>query len=435
MVQGQPRVIELRQFDCTKLIKVDVVEQQFKVQFFCQFAFPGGALDEKLMKMDKDEHGKYKFSFGANGKPDWLPSAGWFADQFDTNNGIDWCFADNTKMVIIDGDDIIVKFRIEGSFYERLELEDFPFDTQTLTMSLAVNVRTTGMTPVKLQVAPDALLSVDMKHGLQVSQFYDIMLRKEVDSRGNPLPKVDVSCYEIGTSEDRMFPAIDISFHIERKALYYVLNVTVPLLVFNLLAFMQFSVDALYIPDRLSISLTLVLTTAAYKFAVAALVPQLSYMTMLDSYLLANWMIIVLISFAGGTVGLFTSEDYDSMGCARAWACTRQRRRAAACMRRWRRNRSRISPLSWLRACACVQAIGTASELRGAPVQGRLQRRRGKYAAHARGAADSWSCAHGRCRRLRERCASRRRPPHRKDDRPHRSLHPDLLYGGDAALA
>ena len=54
MVKGQPRVIELRQFDCTKLTKVDVVEQFFKVQFFCHFAFPGGAKDTDLMKMERD---------------------------------------------------------------------------------------------------------------------------------------------------------------------------------------------------------------------------------------------------------------------------------------------------------------------------------------------------------------------------------------------
>ena len=181
-------------------------------------------------------------------------------------------------------------------------------------MSLAINCRTTGNTPVELKVADDAALSVDGEDGFQVSNFYTLETKKDEhgqdvrDVRGLPVAKVDVICKDVGTSADRMFPSMDITFHIERRSTYYVLNVTVPLLVFNLLAFLQFGVDSLFIADRLSISLTLVLTTAAYKFAVASLVPALSYMTLLDGYVLANWLTIVLIAFAGGTVGLYTPE-------------------------------------------------------------------------------------------------------------------------------
>ena len=128
MVQGKPRTLELRQFDCVKLVSVNVLDQSFKLQFFCHFAFPGGAKDPDLVKLDKDDQGMYKFGFGADGKPNWLPSAGWFADQLDTNNGIDWKFMDKT--VIVEDEDISIKFRVEGTFYERLELHDFPFDVQ-----------------------------------------------------------------------------------------------------------------------------------------------------------------------------------------------------------------------------------------------------------------------------------------------------------------
>ena len=104
MVKDQPVIMELRQFDVTKLTKVDVVEQHFKIQFFCHFAFPGGAKNADLMKMDKNEDGSYKFGFGADGKPNWLCSAGWFTDQFDTNNGIEWTFLD--KGVTTDEEDM-----------------------------------------------------------------------------------------------------------------------------------------------------------------------------------------------------------------------------------------------------------------------------------------------------------------------------------------
>lgn len=282
-----PRLIEIREFDLVKLTKVDVLDQSFKVQFFCLFAFPGGKNDANLMKLEKDDKGKYLFAFDSTtNKPTWLPSAGWFCDQFDTNNGIDWKILD--KDVMVAGEDILFKIRIEGSFYERLELVEFPFDKQDLTISLAVNCRTTGNTPVTLAVAENASLAVDMDEGFQLSQFYTVETkcdpdgREVLDSAGKRLANVRIACTEVGTSADRMFPTMNISVKIIRKPAYYVYNVTVPMVIFNILAFMQFTIAPQFIPERLSISLTLVLTTAAYKFAVASLVPALSYMTFLD---------------------------------------------------------------------------------------------------------------------------------------------------------
>ena len=85
MGKSAPRLLELRQFDLLKLKKVDVLESKFEVEFFCLLAFPGGATDEHLMKLDKNDDGSYKFSFGEDGKPNWLPSAGWFCDQLDVS--------------------------------------------------------------------------------------------------------------------------------------------------------------------------------------------------------------------------------------------------------------------------------------------------------------------------------------------------------------
>ena len=141
---------------------------------------------------------------------------------------------------------------------------------------------------VTLEVAENASLAVDMDEGFQLSQFYTVETKCDpdghevLDSAGKRLANVRIACTEVGTSADRMFPTMNISVKIIRKPAYYVYNVTVPMVIFNILAFMQFTIAPQFIPERLSISLTLVLTTAAYKFAVASLVPALSYMTFLD---------------------------------------------------------------------------------------------------------------------------------------------------------
>lgn len=49
---------------------------------------------------------------------------------------------------------------VRASFVLAVELEDFPFDVQDLTMSLAFNTRTKGMMPLKIVTSPDLRTSI-----------------------------------------------------------------------------------------------------------------------------------------------------------------------------------------------------------------------------------------------------------------------------------
>jgi len=48
--------------------------------------------------------------------------------------------------------------------------------------------------------------------------------------------------------------------------------------------------------DRLAVTLTLMLTAVAYKFIVASSLPQVSYLTLIDTYVLACFLFMLLIS-------------------------------------------------------------------------------------------------------------------------------------------
>eukprot|EP00966_Prymnesium_polylepis_P248373 5742394-Prymnesium_polylepis.1 len=75
-----------------------------------------------------------------------------------------------------------------------------------------------------------------------------------------------------------------------------------PMASFVLLSFTQYPIDYDDSGTRLSITLTLVLTAAAYKFAVSSMVPTISYLTLLDKYVLFSWVVIMLNAFEGGFV-------------------------------------------------------------------------------------------------------------------------------------
>lgn len=54
--------------------------------------------------------------------------------------------------------------------------------------------------------------------------------------------------------------------------------------------------------SRLSLTLTLLLTAVAYKFVVAAILPQLSYVTLLDSYLWYCFAYLLLVAIENALI-------------------------------------------------------------------------------------------------------------------------------------
>jgi hypothetical protein len=64
------------------------------------------------------------------------------------------------------------------------------------------------------------------------------------------------------------------------------------------------------VEGRAATSLTILLTGAAYKFAVAGLVPPVSYLTIIDKYQLFSSLLILLICFEGCVVCVATLPQY-----------------------------------------------------------------------------------------------------------------------------
>ena len=71
------------------------------------------------------------------------------------------------------------------------------------------------------------------------------------------------------------------------------------MMTFGLLSFAQYSVTRDEPADRLSITLTLVLTAASYKFATTSMTPAISYITLLDRYVFFNSLMIVSNAIEG----------------------------------------------------------------------------------------------------------------------------------------
>jgi len=100
-----------------------------------------------------------------------------------------------------------------------------------------------------------------------------------------------------GGGAPNMYPAVNIAVRVARHTTYYLFNIVVAMGLFSLMAILA----PLAMPyhagsDRLGIALTLVLTAAAYKLAISTMVPTVSYLTLLDKYILEQGAIISLVT-------------------------------------------------------------------------------------------------------------------------------------------
>eukprot|EP00966_Prymnesium_polylepis_P188601 4370443-Prymnesium_polylepis.1 len=287
-----------------RLHRINHTESTFNARIWVSFYVQGGALDEDLSK--KGVH----FPMGADGIPTFKPSLAWYGEQIEFPNGL--AAPRRIEMTTIrKEDDLYLNCRWDGVFHEDMELHDFPFDKQALTITIVINSRTKGKLPVEISV-DNTLPSSIVRDGFAQQNQYHLS------------PTLFLRVHELGNDEDRKFPAISISCMVERRPRYYILNAGVPFCAFSLLSLSQFAVsptrsvdgvemlDAGAINHRAQLSLTVVLTAAAYKMAVGAMLPRIAYLTLLDRYMLVCSTLIILIALQSRSLSWFVDLDADA---------------------------------------------------------------------------------------------------------------------------
>ena len=107
----------------------------------------------------------------------------------------------------------------------------------------------------------------------------------------------------------RHFAAFTATAHVRRFQWYFFTNVTFPVGLISGLSLVQFSVPPDESGGRVDITLVLLLTLAAYKQLAAQMVPQVDYMTKLDKYIMANFVLCALNVVAAGTLQHAAEDD------------------------------------------------------------------------------------------------------------------------------
>jgi len=185
--------------------------------------------------------------------------------------------------------DFCFRVRSRCIFSEEYELLTFPYDAQPLHVRLTCNIPT-----LRVRLTPNLEFPSLMLHrGFQQKSIFEIVPREHLYTL------IEVSDPSESAAGYR-YPRCAFVTVLNRRAGYYLSNVVLPLAaITGLTALSIGAIEAdgsrLGTGDRLSVSLTLMLTAVAYKFIVAASLPQVSYLTLLDAYVLVCFGLIFLV--------------------------------------------------------------------------------------------------------------------------------------------
>ncbi|KAL7531377.1 hypothetical protein ACHAWF_003744 [Thalassiosira exigua] len=283
--------------DFTHISDIDQVSQTFHARLFLILRIKNGERDSNLTKDSED------FPFDEDGRLTFRPSAKWYLNQLDFPNGKNITVLDSK--VTTDKDDLQIIQRVEGEFFERFELQNFPMDAQDLTITVSVNCATKGPVPVEFVLepvpgAPPPQLGVDT-----VNFAYDDIW--EIN------PSVTPEVTDVGANAERRFPAVHLRACVARKPNFVLMNVAFPSAVISLLSLLTFFVSTEELGSRLDLSLTLLLTVVAFKYTSAAYLPQISYWTLIDIFTGLCSATVVLVNIFHSVLGLLADWVGESL--------------------------------------------------------------------------------------------------------------------------
>ncbi|KAL4217110.1 hypothetical protein ACF0H5_023565 [Mactra antiquata] len=167
----------------------------------------------------------------------------------------------------------------KGTFMENLELDDFPFDVQDLTITVAS----------ELPISECELMEDKEEHHVVNRQsFVDeqewhLYVHTECNKKELVIDQVDNSVKR---------SALSVKCRAARRPGYFVWNIFMITFLICSLAFATFSVDKKLPQNRLQLSFTLVLTAVAFKSVVNSSLPRISYLTYMDKYLLVSMVML-----------------------------------------------------------------------------------------------------------------------------------------------
>jgi hypothetical protein len=173
--------------------------------------------------------------------------------------------------------------RFVGPFSQPLNLNKFPFDTQTFRLHLISPGNTSSDVEfVRNQNWIDA--GIPMAAGI---------------AKNISLPDWKIESYRTDSAPYVVAVGADVAgfafdFVAKRDSGYYVWKVILPLLLIVMMSWSVFWIDPSSAGTQIAVATTSMLTLIAYRFAIDSQVPKVSYLTKMDQFIVVGTVLIFL---------------------------------------------------------------------------------------------------------------------------------------------
>ena len=163
-----------------------------------------------------------------------------------------------------------------GRFSTRMDLRDFPLDRQHFVVQV-----------VSLGYPRD---QVELTAGDIASPRATQLSLSDWDVGAARMQTAD---YETGPS--LTLAGVQLHWYARRHVGYYAVQVILPLVLIVIMTWTALWVDPSVVPARVSVSMTGMLTIIAYRFSLGQSVPNLTYLTRFDYFMLASTILVFLM--------------------------------------------------------------------------------------------------------------------------------------------
>lgn len=163
--------------------------------------------------------------------------------------------------------------RFWGTFSQPLELSEFPFDRQTLSLQIV---------PTEFSEEQVQLLISETSG---VSGDYSIADWEVVGHQ------IVIGQHSYSAHSDTVQMA-ELILYVDRRDGYYLVKVVLPLIMIVIMSMLVFWIDPKLAATQIGLATTSMLTLIAYRFAVGATMPKLSFLTRLDYFILASTILV-----------------------------------------------------------------------------------------------------------------------------------------------
>jgi len=167
--------------------------------------------------------------------------------------------------------------RVWGNFSQPMDLRDYPADRQILTIELVA----AGNSTSQVRLEPSSKTSHPISDKLSIADF-DISGSKVVVEEYRPIPG------------DPGVASIRYSYLAHRRTGYFIVKVIIPLILIVMMSWAVFWIDPVESGTQIGVATTTMLTLIAFRFAIDGSLPKISYLTRLDTFVMASTILVFL---------------------------------------------------------------------------------------------------------------------------------------------